>query len=237
MKTRHILAIAFIFFSASNAQYVGACATACFVDAMSAAGCGLSDIACLCGDHQSAIGEDTENCMSVLCRSGELFGYQAAQSTYCAIYSEYAWAVPDSNTARQTSFVSAPASATAPIRVTPGPTTRRADTAASTTVGAINTGQQTGGLTTGSIVGIAVGGLVGAGVLVGAGFYFGRRRKSLQSDEQKPGGQSQNQPTVLGIEADSRQKYELENTFRPAHAVSPADGHQRVYELPSQSEL
>ncbi|KAK3939380.1 hypothetical protein QBC46DRAFT_409279 [Diplogelasinospora grovesii] len=88
---------------------------------------------------------------------------------------------------------------------------------------------ETASLGPGSIAGITIGTVIGTAVLLLAGFYCGRNRKSTGMGEQR----QSSQPTSSAVEADSQQKYELDSTSRPTYELSPVNNPQRVFELPS----
>ncbi|KAK0730045.1 hypothetical protein B0H67DRAFT_21552 [Lasiosphaeris hirsuta] len=64
-----------------------ACATACLTSAISAAGCGPSDIACQCGPTQSAIIDNVVPCLISSCtNAGELSQAQSAGESRCSAF-------------------------------------------------------------------------------------------------------------------------------------------------------
>ncbi|KAK3363286.1 hypothetical protein B0T25DRAFT_35250 [Lasiosphaeria hispida] len=74
-----------------------ACATACLTSAISAAGCGPSDLACQCGPTQSAIIENAVPCLISSCTNpGELSQAQSAGESRCSAFFAAATSIDNS---------------------------------------------------------------------------------------------------------------------------------------------
>ncbi|KAH6854856.1 hypothetical protein B0I37DRAFT_363211 [Chaetomium sp. MPI-CAGE-AT-0009] len=63
------------------------CATACLISAISAAGCGASDLGCQCGPTQSLIAASAVPCLLAACTDTQLLQAQSAGAAQCASYS------------------------------------------------------------------------------------------------------------------------------------------------------
>ncbi|KAK4102900.1 hypothetical protein N658DRAFT_494964 [Parathielavia hyrcaniae] len=72
---------------AQNLSGQPSCATSCLISAISAAGCGPSDMSCQCGPTQAAIGLGAAPCLLWSCSADELMQAQSAGSAQCSIYS------------------------------------------------------------------------------------------------------------------------------------------------------
>ncbi|KAK3939381.1 hypothetical protein QBC46DRAFT_409280 [Diplogelasinospora grovesii] len=183
-------------------------------------------------------------CLSNSCHEDDISSASAAYSSWCGMIDPTLTSVfatitspptppGSSRSTLATSTSMGTVISTASATITSPPSTNTAATnssevsAALIGAGTSNSSGQTAGLSSGRIAGIAVGGVFGAAVLLLAGFYLGRR-------ERNTGAGQPSRPTLPAVEADSRQKYELDNTSRPAHELRSPSSPQGVFELPNQ---
>ncbi|KAK3940583.1 hypothetical protein QBC46DRAFT_449406 [Diplogelasinospora grovesii] len=109
MKTAFVVVAAAAGAMAQNLAGEPPCATPCLVSAISAAGCGPSDLACQCGPTQAAIASRAVPCLLSNCPGSLLGQIQTAGEALCVSYSATAIMTGNSTSATATATASATA--------------------------------------------------------------------------------------------------------------------------------
>ncbi|KAH6628271.1 hypothetical protein F5144DRAFT_301319 [Chaetomium tenue] len=140
------------------------CATACIISAISAAGCGASDLGCQCGPTQSFIAASAAPCLLSSCTGTQLIQAQSAGAAQCSSYS----ATAASNSATTTPATrNGVASSTSGTAATPaeGSETSASTPAPTSESAGLNDSSST---STGAAAAMATPAIMGAGALLGA---------------------------------------------------------------------